>query len=456
MTTLRSEQLDAARRGPTVWLARLLGCTEGQVYTVALATFLALAAALVGLPPTMRDVVPTARTPSASAVATPTPPAETAAEGTDVPTPVARPAQVAHATVAGATAEVAPAAPARGVTGETAEAPAVIPPAPTPTPAVPPATGLGPAGVAARVGEPGAPDGVAVDGAGRVYVTTNNGTLRGGAGPSKVLRYGPDGTLEREITVAGQDAARPGGLTGALVAPDGGVLVLDSAPARVLRLDLDRSEQSTHAVLADLPACGPTALANACEAGMDDDPAPRAMALAADGALFVTDSGQGLVWRIRGAGAPEPWFVFPAGEAASGPTGIAIDGEGDVLVVTSMALQGDAGRGLVQRIDVRPDGTAGARSTLASTDMLSGPVGLAVTADGAIVVAFTASNVLVLLGPDGTERARLTAAQVEEHAEVPLDGPTGVAIRDRSVLVTNQSPTANDRSHWVVFGIPLA
>ena len=62
---------------------------------------------------------------------------------------------------------------------------------------------------------------------------------------------------------------------------------------------------------------------------------------------------------------------------------------------------------------------------------------------------------MLLLGPDGAERARLTADQVAEQPGVPLDGPTPLAVRDGSVLVTNQSPRSNEKANWVVFDIPL-
>ena len=104
---------------------------------------------------------------------------------------------------------------------------------------------------------------------------------------------------------------------------------------------------------------------------------------------------------------------------------------------------------------MRADGSAGERTEVAALDPLSGPAGLAVVGGGGIVVALSSSNVLVLLGPDGTERARVTADEVAADAGVPLDGPTGVTVRDRSVLVTNQSPTGNEASHWVVFDVPL-
>jgi len=450
------DDLGAHGHGPMVRLAGLLGCTEGQAYTVLLGTVVALVAALLGLPPTLRDVTESAAGGDTAVSAAPAPPpnSDTPAPTGEVAAPpaagVAAPA--AGGEVPGASARVpdAVAAPA------TPDAPAPSPPSPS-DPAAPaavvPATGFGAAQLAARVGAPGAPDGVAVDGAGRIHVATNNALLRGQPGASKVIRYAPDGRVQRELVVEGQDGARTGGLTGVAIAADGTVLVLDSAPARVLRVDLDGGRQATYASISDLPACGPAAATAACEAGADDRPQPRALVVDATGALFVSDSGQGVIWRVPAGGRPSPWFVFA--DAAASPTGIALDPTGDLLVATTLSLESSSGGGQLQRIDVRRDGTAGRRTTVAAIDPLSGPLGLTVTPDGGVVVALSTSNVLVLLGPDGTERARLTAEQVEAAVGVPLDGPTGLAVRGRSVVVTNQSPTANDASHWVVFDVPL-
>ena len=84
----------------------------------------------------------------------------------------------------------------------------------------------------------------------------------------EILRYGPDGKLDKKLAVKGQEQARNGGLTGVLLAPFGPVLALDGAPARVLRLDLDRRHQATYATLGDLPACGPSGSADGCEADL--------------------------------------------------------------------------------------------------------------------------------------------------------------------------------------------
>jgi hypothetical protein len=409
-------------RGLMVRVAGLLGCTEGQAYTALIGVALAVTASLFALPPAdgVRGLPTAGGNELASA---PVPPA-----GTD--TPVEAPPDPPSAPPPALVAE-----PPTGEVPVDPITPEVPPPSVGPTPAFI-ANGFGAADVMARVGPPGAPEGIAVDRTGRVYVATNNGVARGGPGASKVMRFGPGGRLEKQLTVQGQSAARTNGLTGLTITTDGSVLALDTAPARVLRLDLDRGRQETHATLPDVP-------------GLDGPAQPRSLTVAPGGVLFVTDSGQGMIWRISTDGTAEPWHVFAKSEATSA-TGITLDANGDILVVASTPLQGS-----VYRIDVQRDGTAGTRTTLVTLEPLAGPAGISATPGGGMVVAMASSNELVLLGPDGAEQARLTAEEVAQHADVPLDGPTGVVASGRSLLVTNQSPRANDESHWVVFDIEL-
>lgn len=419
MTAVTTEPEHQARVMARV--ARLLGCTEGQAYTALIAVALAVTASLSALPPL--DVGRSLREAGGAELSSaPTPPA-----GIDTPVDDA-PREPAFVPT-----PPAPASPGEVPVGS------VEPDAPPPAfgPALPfVANEFGAARVAARVGEPGAPEGVAVDERGRMFVATNNGVARGRGGASKVMRFGPDGRLEKQLVVQGQSAARTEGLTGLALAPDGRVLALDSAPARVLRFDLDGGRQETHATLADVP-------------GLDGAPQPRALAVGPNGVLFVTDSGQGIIWRVAPDGTAEPWHVFDKPEATSA-TGITVDGNGDVLVVASTPLQGS-----LHRIEVERDGSAGRRTTLATFAPLSGPAGISATPGGGFVVALASSNELVLLASDGTERARVTADEVAEDADIPLDGPTGVVAHGRSLFVTNQSPRANDESHWVVFDIEL-
>jgi sugar lactone lactonase YvrE len=436
-------------------IAGALGCTEGQAYTLLLGIVMTVAAALLGLPPTMRDIADVGGTSAGGGVSAAPPPPPSSDTPSGAPELAPPPVAVAAAPLPTGDGPAIAASPAP--TAVVAPAPPA-PPAAATGPSAPTATaptGFGAAQLAARVGDPGAPDGVAVDGTGRLLVATNNALIRGRQGPSKVIRYGADGKVDDELVVQGQAATRTSGLTGLALAADGTVLALDAAPARVLRLDLDRGRQATLAALADLPACAPTAASAACEHGADDRPEPRDLVVDQHGGVLVSDSGQGVIWRVPPGGRAMPWFVFPDAEAASRPTGLALDPAGALLVATTVSLQPSAGAGQVQRIAVGADGGPGERTTVAEIEPLSGPMGLAVTPGGGIVVALATADAVVLLGPDGAERARLTADQVAAAAGVPLDGPTGLALRGRSLVVTNQSPTANDASHWVVFDVPL-
>lgn len=418
-------------------VARRLGCTEGQAYTAAIGLVLALAAALIGLPPTLRTAgAPALGSTSGQDLAVaPSPPANTDTPVDDAPAPSPSP-------LVPAPDRDGPAAPWAAPTSPERPSPAAADPAspPPPPPATVVATAFGDARLLARVGSPGAPDGVAVDDRGRVLVTTDNGLLRGEAAPSKVLRYGTDGRLEAELVIAGQDRARAGGLTGITVTRDGHVLVLDTAPARVLRVDLDRGSQETVAVVPDLPG--------------DGRPQPAGLALDGDGTAYITDAGQGVIWRLSASADVSPWYVFADAEAAAGPTGIALDAAGDLLVATAVSLRESPAAGLVQRIDVRPDGAAGERTTIATTSHLSGPAGLAVADGGAVVVTLQEADEILLLGPEGDERALVTREQVQRATGLPLDGPAGIAFHAGAVVVANQAPTG-DPSHWAVFVIDL-
>ncbi len=56
----------------------------------------------------------------------------------------------------------------------------------------------------------------------------------------------------------------------------------------------------------------------------------------------------------------------------------------------------------------------------------------------------------ILVRPDGAERGRVASAAGDP---LPLDAPSGVAVSGTRVLVTNQSSTANDASHWAVLTV---
>lgn len=419
-------------------LASALGCTEGQAYTLVIGTLVTVVAVWLGVPPTLRERPAAAPTFGVTAPVPPVP-VEPTPSSASAPTPVSplAPVPITPATVA-ATAGPSPREPE---------------PSASPTPAPRPFTRFGRASVAGRVGSPGAPDGVAARPDGGFVVATNNGFGRGEQGPSAVITYGPTGRPEREIAVAGQSSMRTSGLTGAVLDATGAAFVLDTAPARVLRVGVSGAVD-VYAEIPDLPACGASGT-QGCEPGTRNDaPLPRGIALDAAGGLYVTDAAQSLIWRVSTAPRVSPWMALDDTDA---PSGVALDPQGSLVIAIGRPLGTAAAQpGAVVRVQVRPGPVPGRTSTLAETAPFDAPAGLAVAPAGDIVLSLQGANAVVLLSPSGRELARLDAARVDADTGVPLDGPTGVAIHRDRALVTNQSPRSNDSDHWTVFRLELA
>lgn len=429
-------------RSPAARVATALGCTEGQAYTLVIGVVVTVITVWIGIPPTLRDRVTSVRSIAS----------ERSDEAPIVPaTPEPRSDRD------GPRAPLAPVPPEPmpppGVSSPNGASDTDPPPATPRRPTAPasPARSFGVTRIAARVGQPGAPDGVAIDSQGRTHVATNNGLGRGGEGRSRIFRYASDGNLDGEVVVTGQAETRTSGLTGLVLDADGFVFALDTAPARVLRADLGTGDQATYEQIPDLAACGLVSSSDTCEPGAHDErPLPRGIALDGRGNLFVTDSNQELIWRIAPTGTVQPWAVFAEGEV---PAGVAIDNEGDVVVVLSRSGDSGPAAGAVIHVDVRSDGTAGRRTMFAETEPLAGPVGLAVTSTGEVVVALADADAVMLLGRDGKELDRLDAAGAEGDSGKALDTPTGVFVAGGRAFVTNQAPS--DSSAWVVFSIEL-
>ena len=216
-------------------------------------------------------------------------------------------------------------------------------------------------------------------------------------------------------------------------------------------MDLDAGTQATYKQIPDLPACGLVSSSDTCEPGAhDESPLPRGVALDGQGNLFITDANQEVIWRITPAGTIAPWAVFAEGDV---PAGVAIDNDADVVVTLSRSLEAGPAAGAVIHVDVHADGAAGRRTMFAETDVLSGPVGLAVTPHGEVVVALADADAVILLGRDGTEIDRLDAAGAAGDTGIALDAPTGVVVAGGRAFVTNQAPT--DSTAWVVFSVEL-
>jgi sugar lactone lactonase YvrE len=306
----------------------------------------------------------------------------------------------------------------------------------------------------ARVGQPGQPEGIAVDSRGRVYVGTNN-KGKGGPGPSKIFRYSPAGRLEREYTVEGQSLEGDHGVLGIALDAAERLYVMDFDPPRVVRIDPESGRQETYATLPNLRPCGPGAEPDGtCEPGAQDTtPWGNVGVFDAAGNLYATDLHQATIWRIPpGGGTARVWHQSADYQSVFSLNGIQFDRRDGslVYVLTGAAGPTAPARGVIYRLAVKPDGSPGARSVVFQTLPGEGPDGLVLGQSGRIYAALVTSNLILVLEPDGTEVARVPDPVANRRQEVPYDAPASLAFRGTSVLVTNHSFfTANPES-WAV------
>lgn len=447
-------------------LATLMGCTEGQAYTIAIALALSLSMASLGLPPTLQSRAGTAELAgpgqqgdSSQQTLTPQEPS-TQEEAGDTP------AQLPDATRVGQEAADAGGGP---------DAPVGL--GADPSGDGPPAAGgqpdddggftlaqdeslearFGAAQLFARVDEPGVPHGVVV-GDDAVYVSTDNAPGRGESGASAVLRYTRDGERTGEIRLEGQDDTRLRGAPDVAVGADGAVLTVDPAAGRVLRLDLDGGEQHTHLELADLAPCALPTSGEACEPGaVSHPPRPVGLTVAPDGTLFVADAGQATVWRVERDGEAHPWHQdldYRLGVPAHGGlAGLAFDRNGHLLLVVGSAVGEGPAAGALYRVETEPDGTAGSREQLLSTDPVAEPVDVAAGRSDRIYLTLSGEDQLLVLDEDGAEEARIGTDDVEPGAGVELIAPAGLAFHDDAVLIANSAP--DDEEHWAVVRVAV-
>lgn len=435
----------SSSRRPSAVAARALGITQGQAATMFIAIGVAAVLTLGGLPPVLRNrgdgstaapigtsAPPAIEQPVTSgdgAVAAPTPEAPAFSD----PGAVAPSFSDGSGSAAPTFADDPPASsPSESSFGGSAPSSPSSPPS---SGRVPPATGE--AQVFAPVASSGAPDGIAVGRQGRVFV----------AGGSEILTFDPTGAPGRRFPVRGEGVA----LTGLAVHPEVGLVALDGASGRVLRIDTASGRESLYAELLDLPACGlVVAAVNGCEPGVQDDkPLPRAAAFDGAGTLFVADASQGAIWRIPRGGKPQLFSSDATFGSGDGLTGLALAADGAVLVSAPRALDPEAaGGGAVYRIARAANGAAGERTLVARFLPNERPAGLTALRDGSIVVALQEAGAVVLLDAEGAEVRRVEGPA----GNTPIEGPTGVAFQGDTLLVTN---AAADKANWAVLAVGI-
>lgn len=269
------------------------------------------------------------------------------------------------------------------------------------------------AGAAARFGDPFA---LAMDAHGALYVAD-------AADPGRVRKIDADGIV---MTLPGSFDT-PSGLA---IDRKGNVIV---------------AETGRHAIRAISPDGTVKTLAGNGAPGYRDGAAsgaqfngPIGVAVDDEGNVYVTDSYNdrirlitvdGMVRTV--AGRDRPGFADGQGAAAAfdTPTGIALNRDGAILVA-------DTGNDAIRMLS--PDGRV---STLAHTDpddatgLLKGAVGLAPTWDGFVYIASYQRGRIVQMSPQGSLGVLAgQGAAIPGNAELPLVGPSGIAVDRKGAL----------------------
>jgi sugar lactone lactonase YvrE len=144
------------------------------------------------------------------------------------------------------------------------------------------------------------------------------------------------------------------------------------------------------------------------------------------GNLYVTDSFGARILRVTAADVrtPDRLAVWAQGEALAGGTGfgangIAFDGDGAILAVTTQT-------GVLTRIPINADGTAGALAAVALPRPLVGPDGLRLVEPGVVVVVEQYAGSLTRIDLAGSPVA-LTALRTGLLEPTSLDLVDGAA-----------------------------
>lgn len=216
---------------------------------------------------------------------------------------------------------------------------------------------------------------------------------------------------------------------GVAAAPDGSIYVSDAGDAQAIRRVAPDGTVSTIAGGENGYADGPAAMARFST--------PSGLAIAADGTIYVADTGNNMIRRISPGGEVS---TLAGGLAAgdrdaigrqarfNGPIGVAIDAAGRVIVADTYndrirAIERD---GTV--VTLAGSGDPGALDGASAEACFDTPAGVAVDAHGRVFVADTGNGAVRMISPDG---------RVSTVGPPPAHGllrPVGIAVSEDGLL----------------------
>ena len=310
--------------------------------------------------------------------------------------------------------------------------------------------------VFSKVGAPGYPAYVHVHTNGRVYAGTYTNP-QGDSTPSLVREWSRDGTLQRTWSVPGQDLSQDHGVQVATQDRRGRLVLLEKSTARVMTLNPRNGRFRTWAKLPDLPTC--SSGEEPCSPNVSDSPAiPNFATWGRRGALYVTDYGQAVIWKIsRHRQVPRPWFTSEQLDGTDfGTTGIVYrPGKRDLLIAQqSTATDGTAPtNGKLYRLPVRRSGKPGTLRTEWTSLPTDLPDGFGIARSGRIYIANAGlTNQLVVLNRKFEEVDRFpdSPGGGENGSPIPFDTPSSATFLGRRVMVANQSYFGTTDHHAIL------
>ncbi|WP_028636495.1 hypothetical protein [Nocardioides sp. URHA0032] len=288
---------------------------------------------------------------------------------------------------------------------------------------------------------PGYPAYVHVHTNGRVYAGTYISS--GSTVPSRVFEWTKDGALLRSWRVPGQHLDEDHGVQVANQTRRGRLVLLETSTRSVLTLDVTTGRFRR---VATFP----------------EGAIPNYASWGPGGALYVTDYGQGVIWRLpHGSHTPQRWLESPAlaGAIEFGTTGIRYrPGRHDFLITQQTVSDGSdlPTNGALYRLPVRDDGSPGELETLWTSQPGDLPDGFGIGRSGHLYVALAGlSNQLVELTAAGEEVARFPDAPLtgDNGSPIPFDTPCSATFLGKRVLVANQSAVEGDRTHQAILDV---
>jgi sugar lactone lactonase YvrE len=307
---------------------------------------------------------------------------------------------------------------------------------------------LGDSNVIAGVPLPGFPEGIATRG-NKFYVS--GPAAFGITDPAMVWAYDiKTGQPAGQFPVTIHNPFVPfRGLSCIAFGPDGNLYAIE-AFVGIIRMHLDpNNTQELYSAFPPPPPSGSL---------------PNDLAFDGDGNLYVTDTLQGLIYKIpAGGGPPAVWFqdarLLGNPALPFGVNGIRIDKNNKNVYVTETVSADFSG--IVYRL---PLVASPAASDLAVFHVYSpafgppAPDGIAFGKSGNLYVALAGASMISVLRPDGTEAALYAGpAKVPGTANVvPWANPANIAFHDQegTLLVTNHASLVPfDPALFIVFDV---